>query len=159
MRKALACVVGISLFTGGCAKWKPDSRKTRTLHIPSGRMSPDSVSLEVGVAQLSHVRKESLELLWKQLDQQKSSLELRKRLDANGLRVAVVPSQIPPTLHELLKPQEINPDLLNEFQLQMYDKGLLKPAKRLIQRNRVSLRSAPFHRAQFPDLSSNRSTK
>ncbi len=152
MRNAIACVVGFALFSGGCAKWKPDSRKTRTLHIPSGRMSPDSVSLEVGVAQLSHAQKEDLELLWKQLDQQKSSLELRKRLDANGLRVAVVPSQIPPTLHELLKPQEINPGRLNEFQLQMYDKGLLKPAKRLIQHQKIQNRDGESHELRVSSI-------
>ena len=132
----------VIVFVAGCAGWKPEEEaRKNSFRIPTGGMSPDSVSLELGVAQISESKSDEFASMWNQLDQQKTSLQVRKMLDQNGFRVAVAPSQIPQSLHELLKPDEIQPDLLNGFQKQMYDKGLLKPAERLIVHRKLQNRT------------------
>ena len=102
-----AMAVGFLMLAVGCARWDPEKSTSQSFRVPSGRMAPDSVSLELAVAQLSDSKKQDLEQLWLQLDQQKTPLQVRKLLDENGFRIAVIPSQIPETLHKLLEPEEI----------------------------------------------------
>lgn len=120
-------------------------------------MSPDAVSLEVAVAQLDGGQAELIEEFWALLDQQKIPFQNRKILDANGIRAAVVPAHVPGVLRELLKPQVIDPDLLNSFQKQMYDKGLLKPVERLLTHDKVQNRDGESHElvlsAPHPEMS------
>ncbi len=139
-RKALLGLICSCLIVGGCAKWKSSNAEPKPMKFPASRMSPDSVSLEVAVAQLDDSQVEQIAELWSLLDQQEISLELRKQLDANGLRVAVVPSQLPGVLRELLEPKEIDPATLDSMQAQMHEQGLLKPSERLISHNKIQNR-------------------
>jgi hypothetical protein len=139
-RKALVSLFCGCLLAGGCAKWKESDSEPKPLKFPASRMLPDSVSLELAVAQLDDSQVEQIAELWSRLDQQEIPLALRKQLDANGLRVAVVPSQLPGVLRELLAPKEIDPKLLDLMQTQMYEQGLLKPAQRLISHSKIQNR-------------------
>lgn len=141
---AASLLLAVAVCVTGCAKWRSVEQHTplQSLKIPTSRMSPDAVSLEVAVAQLDEEQNELIEKFWALLDQQKIPFEHRKVLDANGFRAAVVPAHVPGALRELLKPREIDPESLNSFQKQMYDKDLLKPVERLIVHDKVQNRDA-----------------
>lgn len=139
-RKVLVSLIGGCLFVGGCAKWKSTDAEPKLLKFPASRMSPDSVSLEVAVARFDDSQVEQIAELWSLVDQQEIPLEVRKQLDANGLRAGIVPSQFPAVLRELLKPQEIDPTKLDSLQVQLHEQGLLKPAERLISHRKIQNR-------------------
>ncbi len=92
----------------------------------------DSVALEMAVAQFDDSQRLDVEELWGQLDQQKLPLKVRQLLDQNGIRVAVIPSNVPAVLHRLVADKEIVPEELSDIELQMYEKGVLEPEPRLI---------------------------
>lgn len=140
IRKVLLSLICGCLIVGGCAKWKPPDTEPKPMKFPASRMTPDSVSLEIAVAQLDDSQVEQIAELWGLLDQQEIPLQLRKQLDANGLRVAVAPSQLPGVLSELLAPKEIDPKGLDSLQSQMLEQGLLKPAERLISHSKIQNR-------------------
>ena len=85
----------------GCAPFKvPDDIPTRIL--PTARMSPDSVILEVGYAQMPLTDSAAYEEVWQQADEQALALELRQELARNGLRCGVLGKRIPEKIRALM---------------------------------------------------------
>ncbi|HMP80205.1 MAG TPA: hypothetical protein PKD54_12190 [Pirellulaceae bacterium] len=82
------------LFLSGCKPWYSSNQRgvsrSTNLRFAPARLTPDSLVLEVGVAQIEPVDSDWFETWWTRLDQQSVPLELRKRWDRNGLRLAVV---------------------------------------------------------------------
>jgi hypothetical protein len=92
--------LGALLIAGGCATVEPG-----TSHKPLLAQStppPDAVSLEIFLASASG-GKHSLDELWKEIDEQSFSPELRRQLAQNGMRAGLVGSQVPAELARLLK--------------------------------------------------------
>ena len=123
----------------GCAPWeKPDKKSTLT--FPKTRIAVDAVGLELGVVQLDSDQSETFEQFWGLLDQQELPLELRKRLDQNGIRAAIMSSHPPALLHDLVEPKPIRMDKLTELEKQLHAKGLLREKQRMIAHERISSR-------------------
>jgi len=92
--------LGALLLAAGCATIEPG-----TSHKPLLAQSvpaPDSVTLEVFLARSSG-GKQSLDELWKEIDEQAFPPELRRQLAQNGIRAGLVGSQVPVELARLLK--------------------------------------------------------
>ncbi|MDG1874783.1 MAG: hypothetical protein P8J27_12790 [Mariniblastus sp.] len=148
----LILLVGL-LVGGGCAKLERPTEKS-LLTFPKGRMAVDAVGLELGVAQLDVKQADHFDSFWNLLDQQEFPLELRKLLDQNGLRIAVMSSHPPPTLNELVGPPKIDPESLSEFEKALHAKGLLRPASRMVTHERISNREGQAHEIVTSDTQS-----
>jgi hypothetical protein len=68
-------------------------------------MSPDSVVLEIFFVRLPPENKTIYHDVWKQIDEQALSAELRRCLAANGFRAGVIGGQLPREIQQLLDQQ------------------------------------------------------
>jgi len=152
MRAFFLIIASISITLGiGCAKIEQPVQST-SLTFPKTRIAVDAVGLDIGVAQLDSSQSETFETFWGLLDQQELPLERRKILDQNGLRVAVMSSQAQPQLNQLIDPKEANPDQLNEFEKQLFAKGLMRPQPRLLSHERISNREGQAHKIETSEV-------
>lgn len=87
---------------GGCALWT-ESPNSESKPLPSARMSPDSVVLEISFVKLPADGGEFDAAFWPEVDEQHLPAELRRRLTANGLRCGMVSSQLPPVLTRIIE--------------------------------------------------------
>lgn len=128
----------------GCAPWD-QTKKTGSISFPKARMAVDAVGLEIAVAQLDLGQSESFESFWSLLDQQELSLDLRKRLDQNGIRAAIMASHPPPMFQQLVDPKTLAPEEMNALEVQLNEHGLLRPTPRMVTHDRISNREGESH--------------
>jgi len=140
----------VTALAVGCAELEQPAKKS-SLTFPKGRLTSDTVGLEVAVAQLDSLQSETFETFWKMLDQQELPLELRKRLDQNGLRAAVMAVHPPALLNQLVDPKPIDPSLLDDFQKQLHAENLLRPQARMLTHQRISNREGQSHQVPTSD--------
>ncbi len=114
---------------------KPNPFATQAL-----RAKPGTVHFEMAIAQLDQDQEPALEQAWIEFDEQAVSIDTRRWWDQNGLRVAVISSQIPDSFLKLVEPREVNEDYLDEFQLQLFQKGKLDSTPRLVMRKKIGIR-------------------
>lgn len=128
-------LIGLVLLTGmlGCAPWKKsnaafnESTSGRN-PLPKQRMSPDTVVLEVMTINVPESLDENVELdwvqhLWSQLDETSLPIDLRRRLQDNGLRVGITSTQLPPQIERLIANHEKQEELESQIGHQAYQKG------------------------------------
>jgi hypothetical protein len=139
--------IGVS----GCARWEAPEQKSRMIFSKS-RIALDAVGLELGIAQLDSGQAEAFEDFWRTLDQQALPLDLRKRLDQNGIRAAIMPSHAPAILHELVGPKPIVIEELTELEKQLHAKELLREKERMISHERISNREGESHSILVSDF-------
>lgn len=150
MLSTLVILVAVGVL--GCAPWKKEPSKKSALVIPNSRIAPDAVGLEIAVAQLDLDQAESFESYWRLLDEQELSLDFRKRLDANGLRAAVMASNPPRIFQDLVEPRPINVEELSPFQKQLHEEGRLKPKTRMVSHSRISNREGQDYEVSISDI-------
>ena len=138
---------------GGCAEWETPEIPARSI-FPESKIAPDAVGMQVALAQLDTHQKDDFELFWNQLDQQALPIDLRKRLDQNGLRAAVMASAAPSILNQLIDPPPILPDNLNSLERQLYSRGLLRKKQRMITHDRISNREGELYSIPVSDIHS-----
>ena len=68
-------------------------------------MSPDSVVIEIAVLELASGEEPAAEQLWQGVDEQRLSVELRKRLSRQGLRCGVIGAHVPNWIRHRLQQQ------------------------------------------------------
>ncbi|MEM7453626.1 MAG: hypothetical protein AAF456_04650 [Planctomycetota bacterium] len=150
-RKQLFWWLVIALTVTGCANFDHET-PPREFTMPASRMSPDSVALEVAVAELDPWQADEIELLWSELDRQKLPLNTRRLLDLNGLRCAVVPVRTPAVLTRLVEPRPVDRDSLQPWQQEMFDQGMIDPEPRLVLHNSVQKRAGERHPLQTSEV-------
>jgi hypothetical protein len=138
----------------GCARWRPEKKtaSNNELKFPKARLSADSVGLELGLAQLDNSQSEMFERIWGQLDEQEIDFDVRKRLDENGIRVAIMPSHAPAQFNKLVAPRPLEHQQLTLVEQQMAAKGRLKPKSRMVEHQRISNRDGQSHPIQTSDV-------
>lgn len=143
----------LAIWTGvcGCARWEAPEKKSGMI-FPKSRIALDAVGLELGIAQLDSSQAEAFENYWSSLDHQALPLELRKRLDQNGIRAAIMPSHVPAILHELIGPQPIVIEKLTKLEKQLHAKQLLREKERMISHERISNREGEPHSILVSDF-------
>jgi len=98
---ALGCAPLAALPTGSAAK--------KSNPLPSGKLPPDAVVLDLAFAALKAGDDETYAAIWKAADEQPLAPELRRSLATNGLRVGVYGQQLPNQMVALL---DAKPNLL-----------------------------------------------
>ena len=88
----------------GCAPLELSSARSdkNTNSLPRGRLAPDAVVLDIAFVRYAATDQATEEAIWKGADEQRFSVELRRALAANGLRVGLIGQQLPPRVQELL---------------------------------------------------------
>ncbi|MDP6468206.1 MAG: hypothetical protein QF918_10725 [Pirellulaceae bacterium] len=89
----------------GCASWDSPSAAV-SFDLPSPRMSPDSVVLEIAFLRVPVDSAAEFATLWNEVDEQQLSNEDRRRLQSNGFRVGVIGPRLPDMLRQLLDKAE-----------------------------------------------------
>lgn len=111
---ALACsTVAAVMMAVGCSLIKPPADSDRS-GVSAGGMgneqlvellAPRRIALKVMIATRPVDDPELREILWTAADEHVIPPEQRQRLEANGLRVAVVDTVFPPEIEEMLSPE------------------------------------------------------
>ena len=151
MRWFTLTIVLLAIF-GGCRPFK-DSKITRAIVFPQSKLAPDAVGLEIAIVELDHDQIPHFESFWKLLDQQELPLNVRKNLDRNGIRAAVMSSHPPQDFYDLIQPRPIEESELTPLEKQLHAKGLLKPRKRMLEHSRISNREGESHPAETSPVS------
>ncbi len=102
--------LAIAAVGSGCAPLNSGSRGSNSL--PSGRLPPDAVVLDVAFLRLKAADVETYNLIWSAADEQRLDSEIRTALEKNGVRAGVLGQQLPAKLRELL---DSPPKLLAEL--------------------------------------------
>ena len=103
----------------GCRQWQSSEEKLP--RMPTFRMRPDSISLEIAIANIEPSGAVQLARLWDELDEQGISLERRRLLDRNGLRCGIAPTQLPAIFRDLIdddNPKRRLPPMFSHQQIQ-----------------------------------------
>lgn len=112
-RQLLASLPAWAAAVVGCAQVEvPDDIQGRLL--PAARMSPDSVILEIGYAQMPLAERALSDEVWHQADEQALALELRQDLARNGLRCGILGKRIPEKVRALMDQQSTAVDRRSE---------------------------------------------
>lgn len=97
----------------GCAPFRtPDELPTQIL--PKPRLSPDSVILDIGYAQLPLSDQAAYNEVWNLADEQPLALDLRQELARNGLRCGILGQQLPQKIRQLMDNQQQTADKRSE---------------------------------------------
>jgi hypothetical protein len=106
----IAFPLAIATVGSGCAPLNSGSHASGSL--PSGRLPPDAVILDVAFVRLKAADVETYDAIWSAADEQRLDPELRTALEKNGVRAGVLGQQLPAKLRELL---DTPPKLLAEL--------------------------------------------
>jgi hypothetical protein len=89
----------------GCARWDSPSSAV-SFDLPTPRMSPDSVVLEIAFLRVPVDSADEFATIWNKVDEQQLSNDDRRRLHSNGFRLGVMGSSLPGMLRQLLDKAE-----------------------------------------------------
>jgi hypothetical protein len=92
------------MIGSGCARWSNLTEEVNT-PVASSLARPiadDSTQIETILLRLSNEQSDALENAWSQTNEQALSLDLRKRLDQNGLRAGIIETVVPLTLQAMI---------------------------------------------------------
>lgn len=121
---------GLVLAAGsGCARWSSDAQEKQNWKLPSPKMSPDSVVLEVISVRLTPTNREDAAQAWKEADEQIVDSELRRRLIENGWRCGKVSVQLPVGLQRLIDERPTNLDVNSQDAQRLAEDALARPLR------------------------------
>ena len=88
------------LSSPGCATWyhlnhQPDEPSSK---LPAPKSSPDAVTIETVFLRLNSEDDLQWNDVWTRIDEQSLNIELRRRLDQNGIRGGVINGELPPVV-------------------------------------------------------------
>lgn len=88
-----ACLMGMS----GCSSWYhiKDSTKKPEGVLPPPRLPEDSATVDIAFLRLSDVPESELNEAWSLINEQAIDIDIRRRLDSNGIRAGVIAGTVP----------------------------------------------------------------
>lgn len=115
MRLMYLLLLGLSTLIVGCGKWLPIVDRTHAPEstLPTPRVSPDAVGVDVVFLRLPMVQESDLEEAWQSVNEQSLDIKLRRCLDANGIRAGIVAGSLPNVLQKWIDDNESR--LKNDF--------------------------------------------
>ena len=91
-------------WQGGCAHWSQEKAVDRDANLlPPRQLNPDSVKIETVLVRFPSTATAELDALWRLCNEGISDLELRQRLDKNGLRAGVIMGELPQVIRQQLE--------------------------------------------------------
>lgn len=139
--RALLLLAVLGPVCSGCARFARMSEQPSAL--PTPRMSPDAVVIEMLTVELPLTHPAEEESLWREVDEQQLPIELRRRLAAAGVRCGVAGNELPLPLQALIS------EVDDEAQVAGQD-GRLISVTRPSQR-RLQCRSGARHQLVLSD--------
>lgn len=127
---ALGLAVVAALTAAGCRNLNVVDKPVAGIVLPKTQMESDSVAVRVAVVELDDQQKTEFKSFIETTDQ-KLSLELRQRLDDNGVRVSVVSNVNTSSLQKMLAPGIQSPEWLSGQEQELAEAGKLEPIYRL----------------------------
>ncbi|MEM8735718.1 MAG: hypothetical protein AAGG44_15905 [Planctomycetota bacterium] len=101
-RLQFACCVSASLLIG-CARWSNETPVDAPRVLPPLKRNLDTVVVETVFVRFAESKLSELDLIWDKADATVLDIELRRKLDANGLRVGVLIGDLPELLMQQMK--------------------------------------------------------
>lgn len=147
----VVCLLASVWACSGCSPIEPKPT-AKGPKFGVARLTSDAVALEVGLVQLDDSQDQLFEQFWDLLDHQKLDLTFRRRLDENGLRVGVMPSQPPAAFLELVQPRPCDLESLDLVQQQLAQQGKLEAKTRMVVHQRVVNRRGEVYRLESSEL-------
>lgn len=99
----LLCALAQCAFSG-CARWYP--RGAEVEHesplVPARHLNPDSVMIETVLVRFPATTVDKLSDIWRQCNESVFDIEIRQRLDQNGLRAGIVMGELPRVVRDQL---------------------------------------------------------
>lgn len=126
-------VMGVALSVCGCASWSFDA-PPEDRSLPPPRMASDSVVLEVAFVRFDVLDSALEDELWRQVDEQHLPVEVRRRLEQNGIRTGLLGTQLPDVIRSAL-------DQPNDLASLLADEHALSGAPMLMRQHRLQLRA------------------
>lgn len=84
---------------GGCARWSQEKNVDRGVNLlPPRQLNPDSILIETVLVRFPQSANAEVDELWKLCNEGVIELDLRQRLDKNGLRAGVILGELPPLI-------------------------------------------------------------
>ncbi len=124
-RSLLSGSLGLLLL--GCAKKNTQNKPPPVTLLNKPKSSDNSIAFEFARLLVPVYRRQLLENVWDEVDQMLVSVQTRKTLIRNGMRVGVAGQALPSSLRSLMQAIPVAEDQLNEMQRQMLAAGLLQP--------------------------------
>lgn len=151
---SVASLAVLLILVSGCANWNGSNETSSrsSFNLANSRMSPGSVGIEIAVAQLDANQMPQLDQLMGTLDQQKFPLEVRQKLDRNGLTCGIMSTRPPAVLHELLEPYMPDPESLDIAARPLALAGLLDPVSRMLLQQRISNQNGEVYPVGTSDI-------
>ena len=133
----LCLAFAAALTTFGCRNFKVNNDKPVSgIVLPKSQMEIDSIAMRVAVVELDDQQKTDFDSFIETTDQ-KLPLEVRQRLDDNGIRVSVISSVNTPSLQKILAPGIPKREWLTGHELELAEAGKLEPVHRLVSHRHV----------------------
>jgi len=133
-----------------CARFRVPEETAANRVLPSARMSPDSVILEIGYAQLPLADKAPYDEVWQLADEQALAIELRQELSRNGLRCGILGKRLPEKIRALLN-QKVDTGAARADDINAGDVEVDRQTRRV--QCRTGRRTKILCSKQFPELS------
>jgi hypothetical protein len=97
-RSLFSMIASFSFALSGCSLFntEADSEKSSSeFKLPTPQMPADAVVIELQFLRMSDAKIAEVDQLWQITDEQVLPVQTRKRLEANGLRIGLVPGDMP----------------------------------------------------------------
>ncbi len=133
----------VPFAVSGCAQWSNLSQEIKAPERGSllRPASDDTAPVEVILLRLGTEQAEALESVWSRTHEQAFSIDLRRRLDQNGIRIGVIDASIPLALQSMIDAIEKR---LNEDPLEQVGVGADVPSHSRLLQCRLGQRKEVF---------------
>jgi len=130
------CLALAAALAVGCRNLEVTDKPVTGIVLPKTQMESDSVAVRVAVVELDDQQKTEFKSFIESTDQ-KLPLEMRKRLDDNGVRVSVISNVNTSSLQKMLAPGIQKPEWLSGQAQELAEAGKLEPIYRLASHRHV----------------------
>lgn len=97
-RSLLSIIASLPLALSGCSLFQNETateNKSSDFKLPTPQLPADAVVVELQFLRMSDAKIAEVDQLWQITDEQVLPIQPRKRLEANGLRMGLVPGDMP----------------------------------------------------------------
>ncbi len=95
--------MGVLVALAGCAHWSRDQASEKSSLLPTPQKSPNTVVLETVLVRFPEQDSDRLARVWQRADESLLDLDLRNRLDRNGIRCGIILGEIPAVIREQME--------------------------------------------------------
>jgi hypothetical protein len=96
-------IFSYALLLSGCAQWAGEYNNPESQpKLPALQLAPDCVTVETVLVRFPLESEVDLQNLWTQADESVLDIELRRRLDKNGMRAGIILGELPEAIRRQL---------------------------------------------------------